>query len=213
MKGNIIPCLKQLLLIAILISISCTKREWDNPFEKDHTVFTFIDNRDNQVYKAIHIGSQVWMAENLNYYVDNGSWAYDNNLSSTSIYGRLYDWQTACNVCPDGWHLPSDAEWATLTDYLGGENIAGGEMKETSTNHWQSPNTGANNNSGFAVLPGGNRNNYGIFVNMGYYTYFWSSTESYSDYAWTRLLYYNNIDVYHSYDLKALGFSVRCIKD
>ena len=89
------------------------------------------------------------MAENLNY--KSGS----DFADKPEVYGRLYSWEVAQRVCPTGWHLPTDAEWTTLTDYLGGKNVAGGKLKETGTEHWFSPNTGATNESGFTALPGG----------------------------------------------------------
>lgn len=91
------------------------------------------------------------MAENLNYNPGSGSWAYDNDSSKAAIYGRLYSWPTARKACPQGWHLPSNVEWQTLADYLGGPAVTGGKMKEADTTYWNSPNTGATNESGFSV--------------------------------------------------------------
>ena len=126
----------------------------------------------------------------------------------------LYDWETACENCPDGWHLPSDDEWTELTDYLGGENLAGGRMKETGTTHWNSPNI-ANNASGFTALPGGYRCDGGGFDLMGKNALFWSSTENdkYTHLAWERHLGSVYGDIYRGYDYKNCGFSIRCVKD
>jgi len=133
-----------------------------NRCEKDETKGTFTDARDNHVYKWVGIGEQVWMAENLAYKPSSGNyWAYNNDQNNITIYGYLYDWETACNVCPSGWHLPSDAEWTKLTNYLGGEEIAGGKLKATTG--WNSPNSGADNSSGFSGLPGGSRDTFGFF--------------------------------------------------
>ena len=117
-------------------------------------------------------------------------------------------------VCPDGWHLPSDAEWTVLTDYLGGESLAGGKLKEAGTTHWWSPNTGATNSSGFTALPGGGRANTGGFYPTCKSALFWSATEYDSSDAWDRYLSYNYSAVYRTklYD-KSHGFSVRCVKD
>ena len=87
---------------------------------------SFKDKRDNQVYKTVKIGNQVWMAQNLNYSIENGSgsWCYDNEYINCKEYGRLYTYYTAMNACPMGWHLPSEREWETLFEYVGGMNIA-----------------------------------------------------------------------------------------
>ncbi len=100
-------------------------------FTEDAGIFT--DHRDGKCYKWIKIGSQIWMAENLNYLSSSGSWCYDDLISNCNIYGRLYDWETAMTACPIGWHLPSSEEWESLTLYLGGKKVAGGKMKETGT--------------------------------------------------------------------------------
>jgi len=173
---------------------------------------TITDSRDGQVYPTVQIGSQCWLQKNMNYSTGN-SWCYDNNSSNCNTYGRLYDWQTAFGACPSGWHLPSDAEWTALTDFLGGESVAGGKMKEAGIVHWASPNTGATNSSGFTALPGGYRYNSGGFDNLTYYTNFWLSTELSSTTAWARSLVYNNEDVYRYNNLKPNGFSARCIQD
>ena len=150
--------------------------------------------------------------------------------SNYTTYGVLYNWPAAMagassssanpsgvqGVCPDGWHLPSDVEWTELTDYLGGTSVAGGKLKETGTTHWNSPNTGATNSSGFTALPGSGRYTNGPFTSLGRYATFWSATEYEYDssYAWSRRLYYTTSDVtrYANYR-KYYGFSVRCTKD
>ncbi|HDP74539.1 MAG TPA: PKD domain-containing protein, partial [Bacteroidales bacterium] len=144
-----------------------------------------------------------------------------------STYGVLYNWPAAMNsetsstsnpsgvqgVCPDGWHLPSHAEWTELTDYLGGESVAGGKLKETGTTHWNSPNAGATNETGFTALPGSYRINSGTFSNIGNYGYWWSASELSTDIAWTRYMYYNGSYVGRSNLDKEFGFSVRCVRD
>ena len=175
----------------------------------------FTDPRDGTTYKTVTIGNQTWMAENLNYNTDTGSWVYDNNLTKPSIYGRLYSWPTACEVCPEGWNLPSDMEWHTLTEYLGGLLSAGGKIKETGTTCWNSPNVGATNESGFSALPAGYYFD-GEFYDIGKSASFWSSTASgYEDqYAWHRFLYHSIPAVYrYRYNYLKFGYSVRCIRD
>jgi len=173
---------------------------------------TFTDSRDGKTYRWVRIGSQIWMAENLAYKVGSGCWAYDNDQSNVAKYGYLYDWETAKTVAPAGWHLPSDSEWNTLINYLGGENVAGGKMKATSG--WDSPNTGANNSSGFSAFPGGFYN-YVVseFSHRGTFAGFWSSTPYGSEFAWKRGLDYRFGEPYHDYDGRRAGFSVRCVKD
>jgi len=190
----------------------------------------FTDARDGNHYNAVKIGDQIWMAENLKYLPSvNGSgqsseapYYYVYNYTSDNLdeakardeyktYGVLYNWTAAQDACPTGWHLPSDAEWTQLEEYLG-EN-AGGKLKEAGYDHWQSPNAGANNESGFTALPGGNRGNYGYFDLIGNDGNWWSATESSTDYAWYRLLIYDISSVLRNYYGKELGFSVRCVRD
>jgi len=147
---------------------------------------------------------------------------YNNNASNElDTYGALYNWYAVNGdtdgdgvkdkeIAPEGWHVPTDDEWTTLTNHLGG---AGGKLKETGINHWSSPNTGATNESGFTALPGGYRNYTGYYLNMGLYGYFWSATETYSTNAWYRRLNYSYSDVTRDYFSKRAGFSVRCVRD
>ncbi len=173
----------------------------------------FSDSRDGKIYKWVRIDTQVWMTENLNYFTSSGSWCYDNKSSNREKYGRLYNLKTAKKVCPTGWHLPNDAEWTQFTNYLGGKSVAGGKLKETGTTHWNSPNTGATNESGFTALPGGYRNRSGSFTSIGGYGYWWSSTEHSSSNALYRRLSYDHSDVYRDDYDKEDGFSVRCVRD
>jgi len=155
-------------------------------------------------------------------------WYYDNASSYAATYGALYNWYVVTdsrNLAPAGWHVPTDAEWKQLEMYLGmsqsdaddygrrGTN-EGGKLKETGTIHWDSPNEGATNSSGFCARPGGHREkNYGHFRDMGGYAYYWSATEYYSDSAWYRILSYYRSGVSRNYVGKHYGFSVRCIRD
>jgi uncharacterized protein (TIGR02145 family) len=126
----------------------------------------------------------------------------------------LYNWYAVNDsrgLCPVGWHVPSDAEWTTLTDFLGGEGVAGGKMK--STTGWNSPNTGATNSSGFTGLPGGYRASGGGFGDLGYSGVWWSSSDAGSGSAWDRYLYYNFANAHRDYDDHRFGFSVRCARD
>jgi len=173
---------------------------------------TFTDPRDGQVYTYKQIGSQIWMTQNLNYAAP-GSWCHSNVSTNCEVYGRLYDWNTALTVAPPGWHLPSDAEWTTLTNYLGGSAVAGGKMKEAGTEHWIG-NTGGDNSSGFTGLPGGSMVNGRVNDPIKYYGDFWTSTPSADDYAWIRYLYYNSAQIEANPNAqKTAAVSVRCVKD
>ena len=157
---------------------------------------------------------------------NNGDWGglstgaygdYDNNPTNSETYGRLYNWYTVDDnrgLCPEGWHVPSDAEYTVLTDYLGGESVAGGKMKEAGYEHWNSPNTGATNESGFTGLPAGYRSyNSGTYYSMGNYGSFWSSSEHSSTSALFRLLYYNLSNASRVGEGKQHGYSIRCLGD
>lgn len=211
-----------LLLIMSVFLVFVSSCEKDDDDDKGISGTPFTDPRDGKVYQTVVIGNQEWMAENLAYAPSGGNyWAYDNDDANVEIYGYLYDWETALDVCPTGWHLPSDAEWTELTDYLGGTGVAdlggpgfaGEKLKETGTTHWISPNSGATNESGFTALPGGYRNSIGYFEYIGSNGYWWSATEDYPDRAWNRSLSYHNSYVYRISINKFQGFSVRCLRD
>jgi uncharacterized protein (TIGR02145 family) len=185
----------------------------------------------------VTIGTQVWTTQNLNVSTylngdpipkveDAGTWAslttgaycYYNNDSATyaSVYGKLYNWYAVNDsrgLAPAGYHVPTDAEWTTLTTTLGGESVASGKMKEAGTSHWNSPNAGADNSSGFNALPGGYRDNNGGFTSNGTYAAFNSATEFDSPAAYLRLLMRFNASVARNTYLKTAGFSVRLVHD
>ena len=144
-----------------------------------------------------------------------GYCSYNYNSSNTAVYGLLYNWFTVNNgnLCPEGWHVPDGVEWQTLADYLGGATIAGGKLKEAGFSHWASPNTGADNSSGFTALGGSFVDYKGVFGVLGYDGYWWSSDEVSATLAAAKKLYYNagNISLAGS-NTKINGFSVRCIK-
>jgi len=161
--------------------------------------------------------------------IDDAFCYYNNNANGeANTYGALYTWSAAMGdnvkssnsnesivqgICPDGWHLPREAEWTELTNFLGGDSIAGGKMKTIGTLHWNSPNEGADNSSGFSGIPGGCRSSYdGSFGDLGY-TYFWSSTESDSTFAWMFILYSRYPALGKGNNYKSNGLSVRCLKD
>jgi len=190
---------------------------------------------DGNVYPTIKVGSQWWMAENLKvtHYrngaeipvvTDGDTWAGlttgaccspANQDSSVATYGRLYNWHAvheSGNLAPAGWHVPTDAEWLTLIDYLGGEWVAGGKMKEAGTEHWASPNLDATDESRFSALPAGYRASQGFFGSGHDHTMFWSATACDADNAWARALAYDYAAAIQEYDPKGSGFSIRCVR-
>ena len=199
-----------------------------------------ITDSEGNSYKTVTIGTQTWMAENLKVskysdgttipnIIDNtqwqknttGAWSYYNNdAANNAKYGKLYNWYAVSkttngnkNVCPTGWHVPTDAEWKVLTDYLGGDSIAGGKLKEVGTTSWKSPNTDATNTSLFTGLPGGYRGYSGSYGSIGYVGGWWSSTEGNTDSAWTRGLGNDGGNAGRGNDGKNYGVSVRCLRD
>jgi len=187
-------------------------------------------------YSSIILGTQEWMGENLKVALYNngdsiqqvftstvwsglstGAWCWMNNDNQLeNPYGKLYNYYAVTdsrNVCPAGWRMPTDAEWTILTNYLGGTTVAGGKMKSTGTEFWNSPNTGATNASNFSGLPGGYRTDNGTFGNLGSNGIWWSSTELNTSTAWYRSLLFNSGSSVRSNNLKKYGFSVRCVKD
>ena len=158
-------------------------------------------------------------------YPHGGVDGINSGAGVVAAYSKLYNWfavDDSRGLCPLGWHVPSDAEWTTLVNYLGGSSVAGGKMKSTRTEpgphpRWSSPNTGATNESGFSGLPGGNRTNRGLYSLIGIYGGWWSSTEHASIFltttAWSRDLDYRYGNVSTQYWLKHGGFSVRCLRD
>ncbi|MFN5208953.1 MAG: fibrobacter succinogenes major paralogous domain-containing protein, partial [Bacteroidota bacterium] len=146
---------------------------------------------------------------------DASCWYNNDSATYACPYGRLYNWYAVSsnNVCPTGWHVPTDAEWTTLENQLGGSSIAGGKMKSTGTQYWQSPNSFADNSSGFSGLAGGSRSLNGPFNGVGGYALWWSSAEFNAYSAWNRNLLYNSGNVGRYYNNKGEALSVRCIKD
>ncbi len=193
----------------------------NDPGDSGNPVGTVTDI-DGNVYSTVTIGNQIWMSENLKViHYRNGdsiiTFEYNNDVNNVATYGRLYKWYAvndSRNIAPVGWHVPTDAEWQVLADYLGGGAVAGGKLKEMDTTHWIFPNTGATNESGFTALPGGNRFRlFGSFESMGHYAYFWSSTEASSGLAWFRDLGYSTSEIFRRGWDKSYGYSVRCVKD
>lgn len=176
----------------------------------------FIDPRDQQQYSIKQFGTQIWMTQNLNY--NRGitySWCYEYSAGNCSTYGRLYDYYGALQAVPPGWHLPSEAEWDTLVNFLGGAGTAGGAMKSTSP-LWEAPNAGATNSSGFNALPGGWYYQFsvtGLFNFINRNAFFWTSATPDVSSGWARLLTSGSTSVQRVNQPWQDGLSVRCVKD
>jgi uncharacterized protein (TIGR02145 family) len=224
----------------------------------DEVLTTDYMDADGNFYKTVIIGTQIWMSENLKTtrYNDgtaipviidensdgstNDEWRdlttpawcwWNDNISNKNIYGALYNWYTVSTgkLCPTGWHVPTDADWTVLENYLvaNGYNFDGtttgnkiAKSMAASTNWNNSIITGStgndaasNNSSGFSALPGGNRNSNGDFVYVGYGGYWWSSTEEPASDAWERILVWEWVNLYREHNSKKFGFSVRCLRD
>jgi uncharacterized protein (TIGR02145 family) len=204
----------------------------------DFTTPLKLTDYDNNSYETVKIGSQLWMAENLKTTrYKNGEvigtttpatisisgestpeyqWAYNGDESNVTVYGRLYTGYVISDsrgICPDGWHVPTAVEFTNLISFLGGEDIAGGQVKEAGITYWNTPNTGATNVTLFSALPGGDRYTEGTFETLGTNCLFWSSTE-YSQDRFTNMILQNTTRTFtSSFNNKQNGLAVRCLKD
>jgi uncharacterized protein (TIGR02145 family) len=188
------------------------------------------------VCKEITIGTQTWTGCNLDVTtyrngdvipqvqdptewanLTTGAWCYYNNaIGNNYTYGKLYNWYAVNDprgLAPEGWHIPSDEEWTTLKDYIGGEFVAGGKLKEAGLTHWNSPNIDATNEFCFTALPGGTRYDIGSYSDIGDYGYWWSSTESSTSNAWYSILGHDSGEANRGGSIKKAGLSVRLVKD
>ena len=236
------------VLAALLMTSVAAQENWA---AAETPVATTTTDVDGNTYRSVTIGSQVWMAENLKTTrYRNGDavgttspatldingenapkyqWAYAGDENNAATYGRLYTWYAVTDdrdICPTGWHVPSDDEWSILVAFLGGPEAAVGKLKETSTTHWNGPNSNATNKGGFRGLPGGSRLPKGEFVNIGEMVHYWTNSEvacgagfdsaaqQGKQCAWRRLLL--NLDTnprHRGWAIKKIGWSVRCIRD
>jgi uncharacterized protein (TIGR02145 family) len=199
-----------------------------------------VTDTDGNVYQTVKIGTQTWMVENLKttryndgsaipLVTDSKAWAnlnltmpgycwYYNDSSNKNPYGALYNWYVVNTgkLAPKGWHVPSDSEWFALAKYFGGDSLAGGPLRDAGITHWNSPNTGAINSSGFSGLPGGYRFYTGTFNSIGIYGSWWSAVMIGSAYLLNNSTYFGYADIFPMgmYDYEyGYGCSVRCIRD
>ena len=232
------------IVLVIVGNISCQSKDTNQNKTTQNKTNQIVKDIDGNVYHTVTIGTQVWMVENLKVtkyrdgtpipmITDSIEWAtldsgaycnYNNNPNFAAIYGRLYNYyviKNPKNVCPEGWHVPSDKEWQTLVYHLGGDKIAGGKLKESGYTHWtKDGNEEASNLSGFTALPGGSREVHtyvngscGVYDWIGLKSYFWSSTEWGDNYIWFHELENLNPYIFRNHYSARCGFSIRCIKD
>jgi uncharacterized protein (TIGR02145 family) len=219
------------LAIVVTMTVSCKKKS-----DNSSNTSTTVTDIDGNIYHTVLIGTQTWIVGNLKvthyrngdavqYVADSSSWInlvsgaycdYGNFTRNGVDYGHLYNWYVIAdtrNICPAGWHVPTDDEWSLLILYLGGENVAGGKMKEKGTAHWAITDTSVNNSSGFTALPGGFRTYLAQFdASIGHFGYWWSSTGD----GFTspiRVLGAGTNDVLRLLSAANYGCSIRCVKD
>ena len=212
------------LAVILIIIIGCKK-------EKDE-----VKDIEGNVYHTVTIGTQVWMVENLKttrykdgsdipHITGTDEWKdlnspgycwYDNDIANLNPYGALYNWYVVNTgkLCPEGWHVPTADEWYSLVSYV--DPVEGnevGKLKETGTSHWNSPNTGATNETGLALLPGGGRDDDGVFQYKGMLGQYYSLYEDNASQARGYIFFSDKSTYGIRVDFKTWGHSVRCIKD
>jgi uncharacterized protein (TIGR02145 family) len=199
---------------------------------------TLTDSRDGQTYKTVVIGKQTWMAQNLNIETEK-SFCFNTDSSNCTKYGRLYTWAAAMDsagewssngkgcgyksecsamspvrgVCPNGWHLPTKAEFETLFSAVGGDSVAGKMLKSTSGWNFAKASGNGSDDYAFSALPVGYRDGGGDYTYVGNEATFWISTEKSDEYAYAMRLIYRNDNADVDYRPKFMAFSVRCVKD
>lgn len=234
-NGYSVRCLKDDGVMPESSSSTGLSSSSESPFNPNIEYGKLTDSRDKHTYKTVTIGSQTWMAENLNYETP-ASYCYDDNPSNCTKFGRLYTWAAVMDstgtwttngkgcgynktcsptypmrgVCPEGWHLPTQTEWEKLFNAVGGQSTAGTKLKSLSG--WNSSGNGTDA-FGFSALPAGDRDYYGNFGNEGNYANFWSSTEYDSNRAYYIELEYYDDDAFLGNNFKYTGYSVRCLKN
>ena len=214
----------------IIVFLTYYGNEW--PLAPEFVCGETIAHQD-YAYSTVQIGDQCWFSENCRYLPEvspsnegntTDPYYYVYGYEGTDVaaaqatenyatYGVLYNWPAVMTegICPSGWHVPSDGEFTELTDYLGGEGVAGGKMKEAGYDHWNTPNTGATNSSGWTGLPGGYRFSLG-FNWTGNNGYWWSASES-GSYSWKRVLGIYIDSVGRGDYVRYIGYSARCVRD
>ncbi len=210
---------------------SCSSSDSNN-----NTNTNTVSDVDGNIYQTVTICNETWTKTNLNVSkyrngdvipqvtnanqwanLTTGAWCYYNNdPANGAVYGKLYNWYAVNDprgLAPQGWHVPSDVEWAALIDCLGGGATAGGKMKEVGLSHWAAPNASATNQSGFTALPGGQRFKDGVFKEITHSGSWWSSVFDDNTFSWNIFLIDENGEAFINNYWKKTGFSVRCLKN
>jgi len=216
------------ILIALTIFFVCCHKEEGPPDP--------VTDFEGNSYKTVKIGTQIWMAENLKATLFNDGteiplvseasawsklitpgycWYENNEPEHKDTYGALYNGYTVStgDLCPAGWHVPEKEEWQEMIEFLTDSITGGGKLKEAGTTHWQSPNKGADNSTGFTAFGSGIRYFEGSFRSILSFTSFWAATETGSNNEWYLSLFYADATATMDHRSKKHGFSVRCIKD
>jgi uncharacterized protein (TIGR02145 family) len=238
-------CLNQFFYTTVLVILiptpACNKYEWtlDHPIVfNPETQYGCVADVEGNIYKTIHVDNKWWMAQNLAttlfndgdsipYVVSDSEWdtidksAYcwsenDQDLYG-EIFGGLYNWHAVASekLCPEGWHVPSDSEWSSFIEFIGGMNSAGKKLREVGLTHWTSSESKATNEFGFTAIPGGYRSESGSYWDIGSYAYWWTSTEDtvLTDWAIYWHIPYGDSTIRKKIREFRNGFSVRCVKD
>jgi len=247
MKKKIININVYLILVILSTYISSCRKENVNELNMQQfnkaLNYGEVFDIDSNKYATIKIGQQTWMAENLRtsryangdtiqnctealewINLTSGSWAHFNNNSSFNLlHGKLYNWYAVNdqrNICPTGWHVPSDEEWSLLLNFLGGSNSAGHKLKSRLNGAWATEYQGQtgvghdpSNESGFSAIASGSRGTNGQFILMTYRGSFWSTMEYNTTEAFYREIFWNGDGIGRYNDKKTDGYSCRCIKD
>lgn len=224
-KNKYRSSVRAMLLIFILSAYGC--EDYDQP----EVAYGKMTDIEGNVYKTVLIGNQVWMAEDLRVtkyndgtaitpVTDKNTWAATSTgafcwFSNEKAWGALYNWHAVNTgkLAPEGWHVATDDDWTELTDFLGGEETAGGKLKRKGIDIWGDPNIGATNIVGFNSIPGGLRELDGDFINFGACAYYWTSTEYDPLNSMERQIFRSEARVYREHVGKRHGFSVRCVKN
>lgn len=195
-----------------------------------------VDDVDGNSYGVVIIGKQSWMATNLKvahyrngdaitHITDDNEWGkittgawcnYNNDAANDFKYGKLYNWYAVSdprNIAPVGWHVATDADWKTLSSFLGGETVAGGKLKEAGTINWLAPNTDATNQYRFNALPGGFRGANGRYFKLNEKGEWYSIYKKDKKFAFNREMFFDDSNLHYSIGDSSLGYSVRCVKD
>jgi len=211
-----------LLLFLIAGIVSCKKEAMSDPLPNPQLETGTLTDIDGNTYQTVKIGNQWWMADNFKATKTTSGqsiqeiYVYNNDNSNSTEFGRLYTWSAAVIATPVGWHLPTKEEWEEMINFLGGQSIAGGKMKETGTLDWNAPNTGASNSSGLTAVAGGFRGGDENYYSIGEHGSYWGTANNAQD-PYCVYLYNNAANVVTEVSpidkTSGIAFAVRYVKD